>query len=572
MAGRWLETISIMAQAIAQWAVMFLVLIALGRIIRRVTNINTTESPLLTIWLGLGGLLLLSYITHWFIGLAAIPVTVALLLIAASTLLQLLPSRVAVVKNLFAIATSHKLLTGLMVFAVLWLANQTIGYTSNYDSYLYHLSLIDYFADGHLIPGIANLDTRLGFQSSTYNIAALFQGGFWGHQGYRLANGFVLVLLIGESISRFVHLKSRTPRLSDFVLIFGTPLLLGQVMGSADNWITSPSPDTATAALLLVTFAYSFDAFKSYTLSDYSSALILCAMSLTFRPLAIFISAFVILAFFAAIVRKRVSFLQSLPSITLSGFLVLSYLLHNWITSGYFVYPTSLSLGQPSWKVPTDSLIGDQLWTESWAKAPGLSPDEVLGNQNWVGPWFASRLAGFQPYVAIIGLALILKFVQPTVSARRQWKPSSSFVYSIAATLISGFYWFIRMPDVRFGWAIFIAISTFPLATELVKQWGSPSISSNAFRFLIVILVAQTVSGGLLWSSRPHLPRKNTDRGFVEWIPKTQLAILPNNQRFITPGETDQCGRVLLCTKSIHSNITPYTILGRTGYKTDPST
>ena len=561
-----------MAQAIAQWAIMLLILIALGRVVRRVTNINTTESPLLTIWLGLGGLLLLSYITHWFIGLAEILVTFAFLLIAASTLLQLLPSRIAVVKNFFAIATSHKSLTGLMVFAVLWLANQTIGYTSNYDSYLYHLSLIDYFADGHLIPGIANLDTRLGFQSSTYNIAALFQGGFWGHQGYRLANGFLLVLLIGESISRFVHLKSRPPRLSDFVLIFGTPLLLWKVMGSADNWITSPSPDTATAVLLLVTFAYSFDAFKLNTLSDYSSALILCAMSLTFRPLAIFISTFVSLAFFLAIARKRVSLLQSLSSITLSCLIVLCYLVHNWLTSGYFVYPTSLSLGQPSWKVPTDSLIGDQLWIESWAKAPGLNPDEVLGNQNWVGPWLASNLADFQPYVAIIGLAVFLKFVQPAVSARRQWKPSSSFVYSIAPIIISGFYWFIRMPDLRFGWAVFIAIATFPLATELVKQWGSPSISFNAFRLLAVILAAQTVSGGLFWSSRPHLPIKNSDRGFVEWIPKTQLVILPNNQRFITPSETDQCGRVLLCTKSIYSGITPYTIFGRTGYKTDPST
>ena len=129
-------------------------------------------------------------------------------------------------------------------------------------------------------------------------------------------------------ISRFIHLKSRTPRLSDFVLIFGTPLLLSQVMPSADNWITSPSPDTATAALLLVTFAYSFDAFKSNTLSDYSSALILCAMSLTFRPLAIFISAFVILVFFAAIVRKRVSFLQSLPGFTLSASHKLSTIQH----------------------------------------------------------------------------------------------------------------------------------------------------------------------------------------------------------------------------------------------------
>jgi len=145
----------------------------------------------------------------------------------------------------------------------------------------------------------------------------------------------------------------------------------------------------------------------------------------------------------------------------------------------------------------------------------------------------------------------------------------------IAVQVVTGariWMWIRQNETLSLPELIGIAIATFPLATELVKQWGSPSISSNAFRFLVVILVVQTVSGGLLWPSRPHLPRKNTDRGFVEWIPKTQLAILPNNQRFITPGETDQCGRVLLCTKSIHSNITPYTILGRTGYKTDPST
>lgn len=572
MAGRWLDAISIMAQAIVQWAVMSLVLIALGRAIRRLTKIDTTESPMLTLWLGLCGLLLLSYVTHWFIGLAALPVTIALLLIAASSLVQLPLSRIAVIKNFLATAALNKLLTGLMVFAILWFANQTIGYTKNYDSYLYHLSLIDYFADGHLIPGIANLDSRLGFQSSTYNIAALFQGGFWGHQGYRLANGFVLVLLIAESITRFVQIKSRAPRPSDFVLVFGTPLLLHQIMPSAENWITSPSPDTATAALLLVTFAYSFDAFRTNNLSDYSSALILCAISLTFRPLAIFISTFVLLAFFAAMMRKKVSRLKSLPSIALSGLLVLSYLVHNWITSGYFVYPTSFSLGYPSWKVPTESLMGDQMWTESWAKAPGLSPDEVLGNWNWVRPWLSSRLGGFQPFIEIIGFAIILNFMRPTVSTRHQWKPSPSFIYSLTALLVSGVYWFFRMPDLRFGWAVFIAIATFPLATELIRQWDSLSISYNASRFLAVILVIQLGAGGLFWPSRPHLPGKNTDRGFIEWIPNTRLAILPNNQQFVTPTETDQCGRVRLCTKYLGSNISPYTVLGRTGYKTDPST
>ena len=567
MDERWFSACLIMLEAIAQWSIMSLALTGIGQLIRSLTKFNPVSSPLFTMWLGLGGLLMLSYVVHWFAGLATIPVVIALGLATLTPLIKCLKRQV--IKKFIDTAISNRLPIALMISAIAWFANKTIGSTENYDSYLYHLSLIDYFANSRLIPGIANLDTRLGFQSSIYNIAALFQGGFWGPQGYRLANGFIVLLLIAESVTRFTQIKSRSPLPSDLIIIFGTPLLLGQITPNAENWITSPSPDTAGAVLLLVAFAYSFDAFQTKKINNYSSALFLCAIAVTFRPLAIFILIFLTLAFFTVIKNKEVSFAQAIPIIAFSGLFLISFLIHNWITTGYFVYPTSLSIGNPSWKIPIELMISDQKWVESWAKAPGLQPDEVLGNWNWFRPWLSANFRNFQSYLEVFVFGLLLTLMQTNKTSEKRWIPLRSSLFSLTALTVSGCFWLIRIPDQRFGWAIFIALAIFPLSAEIMRQENSSTFAFKASRLFLGVSVVLLIINCSIGSARPRLPIKHAARGFVEWIPQTQFVTLPNGERFVTPAETDQCGRVLLCTKLIKSDISPYKVLGRTGYKND---
>jgi len=567
MDERWFSAWSIMLEAIAQWSVLSLALMGIGQLVRRLSKLDPVSSPLFSMWLGLGGLLMLSYVVHWFTGLATLPVLIALGLTALSPLIKCF--RPQVIKKLINTAISNRIPIALMISAIAWFANKTIGSTENYDSYLYHLSLIDYFADSRLIPGIANLDTRLGLQSSIYNIAAVFQGALWGPQGYRLANGFIVLLLIAESVIRFVQIKSRSPLPSDLIIIFGTPLLLRQITPSAENWITSPSPDTAGAVLLLVAFAYSFDAFQTRNINDYSKALILCSIAITFRPLAIFILIFLTLAFFAVIKNKEVPFTQAIRIAIFSGLFLVSFLIHNWITTGYFVYPTSLSLGNPSWKIPAELMTNDQKWVESWAKAPGLQPSEVLGNWNWFKPWLSANFRSFQPYLEVFIFGLLLNLLQADKNSEKYCKSSLFSIYSLTALIVTGYFWLIRIPDLRFGWAVFIAIATFPLSVAIVRQGESSAFALKASKLFLGVSVVLLIVNCTIGSARPRLPVKHAERGFVEWTPKTQLVTLPNGEKFVTPAETDQCGRVLLCTKLIASDIRPYNVLGRTGYKND---
>lgn len=565
MDERWFSVWSIMLEAIAQWSIMALALMGIGLLIQGLTKFDPDSSPFFTMWLGLGGLLMLSYVVHWFTGLATLPVTIALGLGTLTPIIKYF--RRHVIKKFIDTAKSNPIPTALMISAIAWFANKTIGSTENYDSYLYHLSLIDYFADSRLIPGIANLDTRLGLQSSIYNIAALFQGGLWGTQGYRLANGLIVLLLIAESVTRFVQIKSRSPLPSDLILIFGTPLLLRQITPNAENWITSPSPDTAGAVLFLVAFAYSFDAFQTQKINDYSNALIICAIAITFRPLAIFILIFLTLAFFAVIKKKEVPFTRAIPVVIFSGLFQVSFLIHNWITTGYFVYPTSLSIGNPSWKIPIELMRSDQQWVESWAKAPGLQPSEVLGNWNWFKPWLSANFRNFQPYLEVFVFGLLLKLLQTNINTEKRWIPSRSSIFSLTALTVSGFFWLIRIPDQRFGWPILIALAVYPLSAEIMRQGRLSTFEFKASRLFLAVSVVLLVINCSIGSARPRLPIKHAERGFIEWIPQTQSVTLPNGERFVTPAETDQCGRVLLCTKFIKSDIGPYKVLGRTGYR-----
>ncbi|MFM9071407.1 MAG: hypothetical protein ACKOPL_08070, partial [Acidimicrobiaceae bacterium] len=240
-----------------------------------------------------------------------------------------------------------------------------------------------------------------------------------------------------------------------------------------------------------------------------------------------------------------------------------------WITTGYFVYPISLSLGNPSWKIPAELMTNDQKWVESWAKAPGLQPSEVLGNWNWFKPWLSANFRSFQPYLEVFIFGLLLNLLQADKNSEKYCKSSLFSIYSLTALIVTGYFWLFRMPDLRFGWAVFIAIATFPLSVAIVRQGESSAFALKASKLFLGVSVVLLIVNCTIGSARPRLPVKHAERGFVEWTPKTQLVTLPNGKKFVTPAETDQCGRVLLCTKLIASDIRPYNVLGRTGYKND---
>ena len=187
-----LLTTKLMVEAVTQWWIALVVLVGAGWVVDSVLQRKEkTSLRLETIWLGLIGFTSITYALNLFAGLVGWQMKSVILILMVLGALRL--SKFAFSK------TFHRKRTSLndiywavfLIATITLLANWSIGSAQQGDSSLYHIGLVDYAAKYPDIPGLANLHSRFGFNSTTYLVSAAFQNGLWKIEGYRLANGFV---------------------------------------------------------------------------------------------------------------------------------------------------------------------------------------------------------------------------------------------------------------------------------------------------------------------------------------------------------------------------------------------
>lgn len=90
---------------------------------------------------------------------------------------------------------------------------------SNYDLGLYHAGSIAYVREGGTVVGLANLHDRFGFSSSMWPLSAFLGLGFWDGGEFRLLNGALGLLLVGDVALRWRTGRQRQP--STIAMTFG---------------------------------------------------------------------------------------------------------------------------------------------------------------------------------------------------------------------------------------------------------------------------------------------------------------------------------------------------------------
>ena len=67
----------------------------------------------------------------------------------------------------------------LVVLLCWWVGGQGLGLVASYDTYMYHIPAVDWFRQHAIVPGLANLQERLGFNNASFLLAALLESGPW---------------------------------------------------------------------------------------------------------------------------------------------------------------------------------------------------------------------------------------------------------------------------------------------------------------------------------------------------------------------------------------------------------
>jgi hypothetical protein len=173
------------------------------------------------------------------------------------------------------------------------------------------------------------------------------------------------------------------------------------------------------------------------------------------------------------------------------------------VLTGYPAYPLAVLPAPVGWRLPQEELAILQGWIRSWARAPGLRPEQVLGGHGWVGPW-ASTLLGNRVWVQV-PLALLAAGAAALLVSRR-----SRLLPALAAPLAGIGYWLLTAPDVRFLGATLWLLAACALAIAAVSARGPAA--PRVVRAVAALLALGVLAGA--WRRGDLLLRPDPVAGF----------------------------------------------------------
>jgi hypothetical protein len=538
---------------IPTWTALGLIFTGAGLMARRVYGLKVqgAESLLTSFWLGWAFTLLFLQLWHLYLPVDGR----ALALVGALGLAGLLWSR----QDLWALLTQR--LSGkyipfffLLLLSALWIADHAILLPMFYDSGLYHLHAVRWANAYPLVPGLGNLHHRLAFNSSYFLYVSLLEVGPWAQKSQHLANGLLLWVLVAQVLlCGFKLIWRSNPRLEVYYL-FNVLLLPAALKMGAHFFVASPSPDlpifvlgmVVAAALLKFLIDREGDAREGGYALWFITALAAAGITVKLNFLALGLTASILAGViwfkrFSGQVRANHRYV--VVWVIMWGTLVLlPWMLRGVVTSGYIAFPLTFGSLQVEWRMPYEQVVQLDRWIRSWTRAPGLDAGEVLGNWQWLGPWF-SNLFKIEESLVNLVTPVILTVVFGALALyyrggqRGKWAgPGFAWVFLLcpAASIL---VWFFTAPDVRLVGASFwiLAAGCVALSIGSVEEVSNPLMSPWFVPCLALALC-------LIFLDKPLLPGRKRSGDFHE-IARVELKTFVTRSGLMvyTPKDGGQC-------------------------------
>ncbi|MDQ1087927.1 hypothetical protein [Siphonobacter sp. SORGH_AS_1065] len=312
----------------------------------------------------------------------------------------------------------------------------------------YHAPMIRWISEYAVVPGLANVNYRFGFNNASFLTEAFFSLRFLTGESYHVLNGWLMLVLFGWGLKSILH---KPQRMSDWLILGMGVLFLWHA-----HWrLASPSPDHPAQILVgLVFYLMTRQVEGSGASSERLLIVWLTLLAFTIK-MSTLMALLVPVVLFVDCFRKR-SYRQASLLVVVGLIPLLWWLGANLILTGYILYPTTSPLidwFSFDWKVPT-SVIEQGLINLSGGTK--LSPVNGLFDFSWIPHWFASQLLPDQ-------VLLIFLFGWP-LAAMIQWKRTVQFLmqypnwfWLLLMSFAGVIFWFINAPEFRFGMGFIVA-------------------------------------------------------------------------------------------------------------------
>lgn len=393
----------------------------------------------------------------------------------------------------------------ILLFAIALI--ETIGPSEIADEGGYHLPLVRWTEQYGLIPGIANIEDRMGFNPAVYilnavfNLRGLIPGGTYDLNSflflvigaaflYRIQvfwrdnRGLWLPALFGAGALVFLFRAYLSAMDADFLNIFGGLFFLGMCL---DLLVLDTDQKSGYSLLFLPLF------FCVLVANKFSIGLL--------APFA---------AWAMWLVMKREGLRATLGILVIGTVITGTWVWRNYYISGYPIYPLYfLDWWRPEWKVPLQLAQGQYAYVGEYARLEETRPFNTyvirdLPWELWGNAWLQRLWEQLLGKVVLLGVPLSGLLVmgrvlfQPVLLKTYQ----RYFLYWLFLA-IAIVVWWLRIPAVRFAWPwlfAFMAISFGIVCGRLIDN------HRRHFRSALVILLLASLLRSSI-SSFAELPR-----------------------------------------------------------------
>jgi hypothetical protein len=345
-----------------------------------------------------------------------------------------------------------------------------------YDTGLYHLQAMRWVLEQPLQLGLANLHSRLGYNTLWFNLesAVDFIVVLKGIP-YFLLNGIVLYFYATPA---FAIMQKKV--FASYELFYLLTLI--PVIGFSPLFITSASPDLF---MMLVTFVVFVIFIREYDDPLKNEQLVFVAVVLSGFAGMVKLFGFVLFFFALWVYFRHYGFKNLWAAV-----MFIPWLIQGIATSGYIAFPLAFTRIPIIWSVPADIAQQDADGVVAWARMQGAdSFFTTLGNNQWVLHWMTSPMV-LMILVEVAILALIALLLRPEIH-RLRYVP---IAFAVAGTLL----WYGTAPEPRYALGFILTIPLVVLAYGMDTQVKlgfvkTRKIVVGCFAILAILAVAQGV-------------------------------------------------------------------------------
>jgi hypothetical protein len=539
------------AEALIAYALLAVAFFGWGDAAARVFRArdDVAGSASIFVWMGWAAALLVLQVVHLFLPLSSgvvAPVFVAGIILAVARWRR---SPVAPGAEWLGASTVAAIC---FVIAAIWIASRSMLPPENFDSGLYHLPTIRWINEYPIVRGLGNLHGRFAFNQSFFTYAAAVNVFPFRGIGRGIANSFLLLLLLWQSIEQL-----RKPNHAIGLLMIPVVIYLGLT----SNGIASPTPDLSATLLQLsmfMIFVQCISDWRSRGDARDRGVVVLAFLAATAITVKLSTLAFSVFVLLIWLVETRSSY-NGRPGLAerATRLIPFALILGVWVVRGYLlsgcpVYPSTFGCAPVSWAVPLDKVADEAKWVFGWARRPGVNWRQVLGNWNWLGPWLARASHDIVGVIYPLVSSVILLIGAIAVQSRRPDRGDASRRVSwiILVPVVAGMgFWFFTAPDPRFG-RVFFWLLTIGAALALISALPRV-LDGHVLKKAVwaTILVADASFIGYVLTKPSRLGAVSSQGWMAVESPQVTARRTLSGLTVYTPGQDDRCWNATLpCT------------------------